>query len=448
MNPFIFLIPLLAAFLFDFSYAATVWPNEQANSTILCDWPFDSVSASRFGAPGGGGGQIVSDASAPFSPSKVWRNTRNATSRNAGQVSIKMPNAYQREIFYGFWFKASNPHYGWFNWYQKISLLNSEPPHIYMKMQEIDEVNGTFLIIGQPEHWRAVRDVENEHIAPDGYFWPNVHSEVSHVGQWYRIEVYCKRSTTDSSKDGIYRWWVNGTLAGNYTTVNLGAPLSEVFLTNVWDSEYADLPYQEYVDYDHMYVSLPPGVLQPLAISTDTLPTGNATIKYSTTVLAAAGGIPPYKWTLESGTLPAGITFYPATGFISGTPTEGCTISLVFKVTDALKATATKTISLVVKGSSAIAPGNAQFQSGGIMMSTQAALDRVSFDLQFANEGRFKISVFDLQGRSVWRYSASTGKGLLSHVVWNHGGKLNKGVYLVRAEQGGRSMTSSYCRVW
>lgn len=55
-----------------------------------------------------------------------------------------------------------------------------------------------------------------------------------------------------------------------------------------------------------------------LAITTNSLPTGNTATPYSAS-LQASGGIPPYAWALTSGQLPAGLTLAP-NGTISGTP--------------------------------------------------------------------------------------------------------------------------------
>src|SRR4051812_3155500 len=45
-------------------------------------------------------------------------------------------------------------------------------------------------------------------------------------GQWYRIELYFRLSTGDihsDNPDGTIRWWVNGTLVGDYNNVRTGA---------------------------------------------------------------------------------------------------------------------------------------------------------------------------------------------------------------------------------
>jgi hypothetical protein len=69
------------------------------------------------------------------------------------------------------------------------------------------------------------------------------------------------------------------------------------------------------------------------------LPMDNAGSVYSVT-LQANGGTLPYRWSLQSGTLPAGLAFNPATGAITGTPTTPTINALVFQVTDAFTVSA------------------------------------------------------------------------------------------------------------
>jgi hypothetical protein len=76
-----------------------------------------------------------------------------------------------------------------------------------------------------------------------------------------------------------------------------------------------------------------PGTPQALTIITTTLPNAAIGTPYSQTLLAT-GGKTPYAWTLDSGTLPAGLSlnFY---GVISGTPTIASTTQeFTVKLTD------------------------------------------------------------------------------------------------------------------
>jgi hypothetical protein len=93
------------------------------------------------------------------------------------------------------------------------------------------------------------------------------------------------------------------------------------------------------------------------AVTTGALVAGTVGTAYSGT-LAASGGIPPYTWTLTSGTLPAGINMNTA-GVLSGTPTAAGvgTTNLTFKVTDSGTATAistTATLGLTIAAAPAI----------------------------------------------------------------------------------------------
>ncbi len=82
-----------------------------------------------------------------------------------------------------------------------------------------------------------------------------------------------------------------------------------------------------------------------LSITTASLPGGAPGAAY-TASLTAAGGTPPYTFSLASGTLPAGLTLSNA-GQITGTPTTAGTSNVTFSVTDGTR-TATKALSIVI----------------------------------------------------------------------------------------------------
>ena len=89
----------------------------------------------------------------------------------------------------------------------------------------------------------------------------------------------------------------------------------------------------------------------PLTITTTSLPDGVVKVSYTGGTLQATGGVPPYKWSLASGSkLPKGLKLNATTGLIAGKPTKATTTPATFtvKVTDAKKQTATQTLSLTV----------------------------------------------------------------------------------------------------
>ena len=88
-------------------------------------------------------------------------------------------------------------------------------------------------------------------------------------------------------------------------------------------------------------------VLPPLQISTTSLPAGTVGVPY-TANLTATGGVPPYIWSVSTGTLPAGLSLNAGTGAITGTPTSPTSASFGVTVTDTQPVHTAATLSIVV----------------------------------------------------------------------------------------------------
>ena len=73
-------------------------------------------------------------------------------------------------------------------------------------------------------------------------------------------------------------------------------------------------------------------IVNPLTITTISLPNGVVSVPYSQN-LAATGGTTPYTWTLATGSLPAGLTL-SSSGAIGGTPTTAGSPSFTVTVKD------------------------------------------------------------------------------------------------------------------
>ena len=88
-----------------------------------------------------------------------------------------------------------------------------------------------------------------------------------------------------------------------------------------------------------------------LAITTTSpLPSGLVNLAYSTT-MSAAGGTPPYTWSITAGSLPTGLSLSSG-GVISGTPTNAQTTTPTIKVTDNAAANISQVFSITINSQS------------------------------------------------------------------------------------------------
>ena len=137
------------------------------------------------------------------------------------------------------------------------------------------------------------------------------------------------------------------------------------------------------------YQLIPAYALQTLTIvSTSPLPAGQAGVAYSFD-FGAIGGVPPYTWSLASGTLPTGLTL---TGpVLSGTPTAAGPYTFTIKVQDAIGSTFTLAFTMTVSAAAGayVNPIGVLFAAGG-----NASLDYENFKTwkNVFREGRFGSS--------------------------------------------------------
>ena len=88
-------------------------------------------------------------------------------------------------------------------------------------------------------------------------------------------------------------------------------------------------------------------VYSQLSITTAALPQTTVGDLYSQE-LSASGGLPPYSWSLGSGSLPAGLTLGGSSGVISGTATHSEAAAFTVQVSDATASKASKALSIAV----------------------------------------------------------------------------------------------------
>jgi hypothetical protein len=135
-------------------------------------------------------------------------------------------------------------------------------------------------------------------------------------------------------------------------------------------------------------------------ILTNSLPAGMAASSYET-ALAAAGGVPPYSWSLAEGQLPQGITLNLSTGAISGTPpsTSAGTFPFVTNVHDSRNSNASVNLSLVIHPQPApvisqVSPDNGS-TDGGTVVAISGNNFRPGASVHFGNLTATSVNVLD-----------------------------------------------------
>jgi subtilisin family serine protease len=127
----------------------------------------------------------------------------------------------------------------------------------------------------------------------------------------------------------------SGAITGTPTTAGTSS-----FTVRVTDS-------QAQTDTQDLQIDVAPAPVPPPTITTTTLPGGTVGQPYSQT-LHATEGTTPYTWSLDSGSLPAGLSLDATSGVIAGTPSAGGTASFTVRVTDAGSQTDTQPLTLSV----------------------------------------------------------------------------------------------------
>lgn len=156
-------------------------------------------------------------------------------------------------------------------------------------------------------------------------------------------------------------------------------------------------------------IAAPPGVN---ITTTSPLPFGQVGVGY-TAALAVTGGIPPYTWSLASGsTLPGGLSLNASTGAITGTPTVTGTFSPTFSVADSSTGKASANLTLNISPANitvSISPAR-----GGLTITQGLSVTATSNDLagvSWTTTGGSLSSATSMSGVAL-TYTAASSAGL------------------------------------
>lgn len=244
---------------------AQVWPNEPAGSGTSLDCPFAAPPSSCGILDVYNSSQVGTDATGLVSAPSALISTLNAGAYTGGmQLEWVTPGgSLRREMFVGMSLRTNATFQGRTVGNKMFFMKGPDSNGVFL-FNNTSLSNGTGRVIFA--HNTGVVggiQLDNSHVCADPYgatCYPNVGSGTMTVGTPTKIEAYIKCSTTNTSRDGIVRWWVNGVLAGNYTTLNYCAAGLNIWAwTETWDGStcctFATQIWQWLVD--HLHVSLP-----------------------------------------------------------------------------------------------------------------------------------------------------------------------------------------------
>jgi uncharacterized protein YdaL len=143
----------------------------------------------------------------------------------------------------------------------------------------------------------------------------------------------------------------------------------------------------------------------PVSITTTSLPAAGVGQAYSAN-LAAADGTAPYKWSVSSGSLPAGLSLNGATGAIGGTPSAPGQSTVTFTATDS---TVTPTVGSTA-GSTVLTPTPGSASTTLTLTVNPAPLTMATSALPAASVGQpYSASLSSNGGVAPYTWSVSSG---------------------------------------
>lgn len=219
---------------------------------------------------------LGSDASEPRSPSGFldFIHTYTGPCNNGGATPINcaigggqvgyIDNKVNRELFGGFTFRI-NSGYGC----SSVGSSKVVLPRALDNLFGYVRTNGVFLIRGCGVSKQIVwshnsGDNDNSHICALDLgltCLPNVGSGTITEGVWAKIEFCIVSSTGTTARNGVFRWWVAGALAGDFRNANYGSGnINEVVFNQTWDGHGNGQGFTQTVrqQIGDVYLSAPP----------------------------------------------------------------------------------------------------------------------------------------------------------------------------------------------
>jgi uncharacterized protein YjdB len=231
--------------------------NQPSGATTISERAFNALSEDGWPSPllyNGGQGAIVTDASAPKSPSNVLQVTFPAGFPAGDQPydqAIVLSGNYT-QLYGSIWLKYSPGFAVDGAGILKILYMwaSDDKPSLCLCVNDYTAGGGKFT----PQ--LGLQDATNQNLIPNvsgqvGYGFP--------TGEWVRLEFLLQMNSPGQS-NGVAKVWANGVLITNFTNVDFVSSSSQEYwhkleLAPYWGGLGGSVPSNQYLYVDHLYAS-------------------------------------------------------------------------------------------------------------------------------------------------------------------------------------------------
>lgn len=227
-------------------------PNEPAGYSKITDQPFNSLTADGWRVDGGSP-TLLTDATAPVSPSGIARAPMPAGMRAGGGIwTLERSLPGTNKVYMSMTFKLSSNYQGEPSGTNKLGFVwVHDNPSIFLST----EGGGSGNLIATVRLQNVPDARGNGNGLP-----PNLgKSGVVSRGVWHTWEVELI-SNSNGAANGVARWWLDGVLIGEHTNVQYASSgQSRTFnlasVAPIWGGMGGTVSSTQSIDYDNVYLS-------------------------------------------------------------------------------------------------------------------------------------------------------------------------------------------------
>jgi hypothetical protein len=183
------------------------WPDEPSGFVPVTDRVWDALTGGGWNRRPGANDRIVADATAPRVATVLEYVYPAGFAGGTAPATHYFPLNGRREIFVGMLWRPSSP------WQGHASLIN-KIQFLYVGASDVPMV-----MYGPPDGPYELRVIPQWPEHDGSWLRPTAARTSPALGQWHRLEWYLRYESSPGTADGVIRWWIDGALVGDYTTL-------------------------------------------------------------------------------------------------------------------------------------------------------------------------------------------------------------------------------------